>query len=98
MLILTGTSLKPIGSHCLYEIQSSLSVSKNYLLSQSWNLALALALKTIRSKCEFSSVAPIQFPQKWWGEADKTSSKFIMSVILMTTLFYIKALILQGKI
>ena len=66
MLILTGTALKPIGSHCLYEIQSSLSVSKNYLLSQPWNLALALALalKTIRSKFEFSSVAPIHFPQK----------------------------------
>ena len=66
MLILTGTALQPIESHCLYEIQSSLSrsVSKNYLLSQSWNLALALALKTIRSKCEFSSVAPIHFPQK----------------------------------
>ena len=64
MLILTGTALQPIGSHCLYEIQSSLSVSKNYLVSQSWNLALALALalKTIRSKCEFSSVAPIHFP------------------------------------
>ena len=38
MLILMGTALQPIGSHCLYEIQSSLSVSKNYLLSQPWNL------------------------------------------------------------
>ena len=68
MLILAGTALQPIGGHCLYEIQSSLSVSKNYLLSQPWNLALALALalalKTIRSKFEFSSVAPIHFPQK----------------------------------
>ena len=64
MLILMGTALQPIGSHCLHEIQSSLSVSKNYLLSQPWNLALALALKNIRSKFEFSSVAPIHFPQK----------------------------------
>ena len=64
MLILMGTALQPIGSHCLYEIQSSLSVSKNYLLSQPWNLALALALKNIRSKFEFSSVAPIHFPKK----------------------------------
>ena len=43
MLILTGTPLQPIGSHCLYKIQSSLSVSKNYLLSQPWNLALLTA-------------------------------------------------------
>ena len=66
MLILKGTSLKPIGSHCLHEIQSGLSVSKNYLLSQSWNLALALALalKTVRLKFEFSSVAPTHFPPK----------------------------------
>ena len=64
MLILMGTALQPIGSHCLYEIQSSLSVSKNYFLSQPWNLALALALKNIRSKFEFSFVAPIHFPQK----------------------------------
>ena len=43
MLILTGTALQPIGNHCLYEIQSSLSVSENYLLSQPWNLALRTA-------------------------------------------------------
>ena len=43
MLILTGIALQPIGSHCLYEIQSSLSVRKNYLLSQLWNLALRTA-------------------------------------------------------
>ena len=42
MLILMGTALQPIGSHCLYEIQSSLSVSKNYLLSQPWNLAILI--------------------------------------------------------
>ena len=43
MLILTGIALQPIGSHCLYEIQSSLSVSNNYLLSQPLNLALRTA-------------------------------------------------------
>ena len=37
------TALQPIGSNCLHEIQSSLSVSKNYLLSQPWNLPLRTA-------------------------------------------------------
>ena len=31
-----------------------------------------------RSKFEFSFVAPIHFLQKWWGEVDKISSKFII--------------------
>ena len=55
---------------------------------------------TLRSKFEFSFVAPIHFLQKQWGELDKNqdnSSCVIMSVILMTTLFY-KALILRGEI
>ena len=52
----------------------------------------------LRSKFEFSFVTPIHFLQKKWGEVDKISRKFILSVIiLMTTLFY-KALILQGEI
>ena len=45
-------------------------------------------------------VAPIHFLQKQWGEVLKyqaNSSCVIMSVILMTTLFY-KGLILQGEI
>ena len=29
-------------------------------------------------KIEFSFVAPINFLQKWWGEVDKISSKFIL--------------------
>ena len=37
------TALQLIGSNCLYEIQSSLSVSKNYWLTQPWNLALLTA-------------------------------------------------------
>ena len=36
-------ALQLIGSNCLYEIQSSLSVSKNYLLTQLRNLALLTA-------------------------------------------------------
>ena len=55
---------------------------------------------TLRSRFEFSFVAPIHFLQKQWGEVDKNqanSSCVIMSIILMTTLFY-KALILRGEI
>ena len=37
------TALQLIGSNWLYEIQSSLSASKNYLLTQLWNLALLTA-------------------------------------------------------
>ena len=51
-------------------------------------------------KIEFSFVAPIHFLQTQWGEVDKISRKhdcMIMSIILMTTLFY-KTLILQGEI
>ena len=33
---------------------------------------------TLRSKFEFSFVAPTHFPQKLWGEADKISSIFIL--------------------
>ena len=54
----------------------------------------------LRSKFEFSFAAPIHFLQKQWGEVLKyqaNSSCVIMSVILMTTLFY-KGLILQGEI
>ena len=35
-------------------------------------------LKTLRSKFEFSFLAPTHFPQKLWGEADKISSIFIL--------------------
>ena len=38
----------------------------------------SLTLYTLRSKFEFSFVAPIHFPQKKWGEVDKISSKFIL--------------------
>ena len=37
-----------------------------------------LTLKTLRSKYEFSFVAPIHFLQTLWGEVDKISSKFIL--------------------
>ena len=37
-----------------------------------------LTLKILRSKFEFSFVAPIHFLQKKWGEVDKISSKFIL--------------------
>ena len=36
-----------------------------------------LTLWTLRSKFEFSFVAPIHFLQKQWGEVDKISSTFI---------------------
>ena len=42
------------------------------------SLKYPLTLKTLRSKFEFSFVAPIHFLQKWWGEVDKISSKFII--------------------
>ena len=38
----------------------------------------SLTLKTLRSKFEFSLVAPIQFLQKKWREVDKISIKFIL--------------------
>ena len=38
-----------------------------------------LTLYILRSKFEFSFVAPIYFLQKEWGETDKISSKFILS-------------------
>ena len=47
------TALQLIGSNCLYEIQSSLSVSKNYLLTQLRNLALLTAEKN------YSGVNPL---------------------------------------
>ena len=34
--------------------------------------------KPLRSKFEFSFVAPIHFLQGYWGEVDKISSKFIV--------------------
>ena len=37
-----------------------------------------LTLLTLRSKFEFSFVAPIHFLQKQWGEVDKISSKFVL--------------------
>ena len=43
-----------------------------------YSLKYPLTLKTLRSKFEFSFVAPIHFLQKWWGEVDEISSKFIM--------------------
>ena len=53
------------------------------------------------NKFEFSFVAPIHFPQKKWGEKlikyQANTSCVIMSVILMTTLFF-KVSILQGEI
>ena len=39
---------------------------------------LKLTLLTLRSKFEFSFVAPIHFLQKWWGEVDNISSEFIL--------------------
>ena len=46
----------------------------------SWTLTWkwALTLYTLRSKFEFSFVAPIHFLQKKWGEVDKISSKFFL--------------------
>ena len=37
-----------------------------------------LTLQTLRSKFEFSFVAPIHFLQKQWGEVDKISNEFIL--------------------
>ena len=53
------------------------------LFSENWcwlvlRLDQGLTLYTLRSKFEFSFVAPIHFLQKQWGEVDKISSKFIL--------------------
>ena len=37
-----------------------------------------LTLQTLRSKFEFSFVAPIHFLQKQWGEVDKISNEFML--------------------
>ena len=42
------------------------------------SILVSLILETLRSKFEFSFVVPTHFLQKWWGEVDKLSSKFIL--------------------
>ena len=65
-----------------------------------WTDAIFKTLYTITSKFEFSLVTPIHSYRCSWEKLIKyqaNSSCVIMSLILMTTLFY-KALILQGEI
>ena len=59
--------------------------------------ALAFNSLNPKIKIEFSFVAPIHFLQKLIKYQANSLSCVIMSVILMTSLFY-KALILQGEI